>query len=65
MLAASLLSADLVDELIVFVSGKLIGAEGQPGVGPLGLSALVEAPAFDLVEVAPVGADVMQRWRRS
>ncbi len=65
MLAASLLSADLVDELIVFVAGKLIGAEGQPGVGPLGLSALAEAPAFDLVEVAPVGADVMQRWRRS
>lgn len=65
MLAASLLAADLVDELIVFAAGKLIGAEGQPGVGPLGISALAQAPAFELVDVQPVGADVMQRWRRA
>lgn len=64
MLAASLLAADLVDELIVFAAGKLIGAEGQPGVGPLGISALSQTPAFELVDVQAVGADVMQRWRR-
>ncbi|SMX24732.1 Riboflavin biosynthesis protein RibD [Boseongicola aestuarii] len=65
MLAASLLTADLVDELIVFTAGKLIGAEGQPGVGPLGISALSEAPAFELVGVNRVGADVMQHWHRA
>ncbi len=64
MLAASLLGAGLVDELIVFAAGKMIGAEGQPGVGPLGLSDLCTAPTFDLVEVTAVGQDVLQRWRR-
>lgn len=65
MLAASLLSADVVDELIVFNAGKLIGAEGQPGVGPLGISALSETPVFKLIRAIPVGADVMQHWRRA
>ena len=65
MLAASFLSAGLVDELIVFAAGKMIGAEGQPGVGPLGLSALAQAPTFELVEVTGVGGDVLQRWRRA
>ena len=64
MLAASLLTADLVDELVVFSAGKLIGAEGQPGVGPLGLSALSEAPYFELVSTENIGRDVMQLWRR-
>ena len=64
MLAASLLTADLVDELIVFSAGKLIGAEGQPGVGPLGLSALAEATRFDLIKTERIGQDVMQHWKR-
>ncbi|MBT8458667.1 MAG: bifunctional diaminohydroxyphosphoribosylaminopyrimidine deaminase/5-amino-6-(5-phosphoribosylamino)uracil reductase RibD [Boseongicola sp.] len=64
MLAASLLTAGLVDELIVFAGGKMIGAEGQPGVGPLGVSALSDTPTFTLAEVKPIGGDVMQRWRR-
>ena len=64
MLASSLLGADLVDELIVFTAGKLIGAEGQPGVGPLGISQLSQAPAFQLAGVSAVGPDIMQTWRR-
>ncbi|MCC5957466.1 MAG: bifunctional diaminohydroxyphosphoribosylaminopyrimidine deaminase/5-amino-6-(5-phosphoribosylamino)uracil reductase RibD [Natronohydrobacter sp.] len=63
-LAASLLRAGLVDELVVFSAGKMIGAEGRAGVGALGLEVLVHAPRFDLVDVRAVGADVMQRWRR-
>ena len=65
MLASSLLSAGLVDELIVFTAGKLIGAEGQPGVGPLGVSALADTPGFDLVDAMTVGGDIIQRWRKS
>jgi diaminohydroxyphosphoribosylaminopyrimidine deaminase/5-amino-6-(5-phosphoribosylamino)uracil reductase len=61
-LAASLLTAGLVDELIVFSAGLAIGAEGQPGVGVLGLSALAEAPRFHLAETRSIGADVMTRW---
>lgn len=64
-LAAALLRADLVDELIVFAAGKLIGAEGRAGVGPLVLSALAGAPSFDLVALRPVGRDVLQHWRRA
>jgi diaminohydroxyphosphoribosylaminopyrimidine deaminase/5-amino-6-(5-phosphoribosylamino)uracil reductase len=61
-LAASLLSAGLVDDLIVFSAGLIIGAEGQPGVGVMGLSRLADAGRFRLVETRTVGADVMTRW---
>ena len=63
-LAASLLQAGVVDELIVFSAGATLGAEGQPSVGALGISALADAPRFDLVEVRQIGNDVMQKWRR-
>lgn len=62
MLAASLLHAGLVDDLVLFSAGKLIGAEGQPAVGPLGLSALADAPRFELAETRALGGDVMQIW---
>lgn len=64
VLAAELLRARLVDELVVFSAGKLIGSDGRAGVGALGLAALVQAPQFELVEARAVGADVMQRWSR-
>ncbi|MEM7318926.1 MAG: bifunctional diaminohydroxyphosphoribosylaminopyrimidine deaminase/5-amino-6-(5-phosphoribosylamino)uracil reductase RibD [Pseudomonadota bacterium] len=64
-LAASLLEADLVDELVVFSAGLTIGAEGLPAVGAMGLERLEDAPRFNLVETRPVGGDVMQRWSRS
>lgn len=63
MLAASLLSARLVDELVTFTAGIGIGAEGQPMLGGLGLDRLSKAPRFELVEVRNIGADTMARWR--
>lgn len=63
-LAASLLRAGLVDELVVFSAGKVIGAEGRAGVGPLALGALSDAPGFALIETRVLGGDVMHRWRR-
>ncbi|MXQ07980.1 bifunctional diaminohydroxyphosphoribosylaminopyrimidine deaminase/5-amino-6-(5-phosphoribosylamino)uracil reductase RibD [Alphaproteobacteria bacterium GH1-50] len=63
-LAAALMTADLVDELQVFSAGKLIGAEGQPGMGALGLARLSEARAFDLAEVSALGGDIFHRWIR-
>lgn len=63
-LAASLLEADLVDELVGFTAGLVIGAEGLPAVGALGLGHLANAPRFDLVSAEPVGGDVLHRWRR-
>lgn len=63
-LAATLLAANLVDELIGFTAGLALGAEGQPSLGALGLARLREAPRFRLVETRAVGADVMHRWSR-
>ena len=64
-LAASLLSADLVDELVGFTAGLALGAEGRPGIGAMGVDRLSEAPRFVLDEVRAVGPDVMHRWRRA
>ena len=63
VLAASLLTHGLVDELVVISAGLTLGAEGQPAIGALGLSALADARRFDLVEERAVGGDVLQRWR--
>ncbi|WP_281984246.1 bifunctional diaminohydroxyphosphoribosylaminopyrimidine deaminase/5-amino-6-(5-phosphoribosylamino)uracil reductase RibD [Thalassorhabdomicrobium marinisediminis] len=63
-LAASLLNAGLVDELVGFTAGVLVGAEGTPSLGALGVERLSEAPRFQLAEVTPVGRDILHRWRR-
>lgn len=63
-IAASLLSADLVDELVGFTAGVVIGAEGLAGIGPMGLARLGAAPRFDLVETRAVGPDVLHHWVR-
>ncbi|QGX99030.1 bifunctional diaminohydroxyphosphoribosylaminopyrimidine deaminase/5-amino-6-(5-phosphoribosylamino)uracil reductase RibD [Roseovarius faecimaris] len=63
-LAASLLAADLVDELVGFTAGLAIGAEGLPSIGALGLAQLDEARRFTLVETRAIGGDVMHRWTR-
>lgn len=63
-LAASLLAADLVDELVVFSAGMAIGAEGFPGVGAMGVDRLAAAPRFALQSQERVGADVLTTWRR-
>lgn len=62
-IAASLLGAGLADRLALFTAGVAIGAEGQPGVGALGLGRLAEAPRLRLHRVERVGADVLSEWR--
>ncbi|WP_224815853.1 bifunctional diaminohydroxyphosphoribosylaminopyrimidine deaminase/5-amino-6-(5-phosphoribosylamino)uracil reductase RibD [Hasllibacter sp. MH4015] len=64
-LAASLLGADLVDDLSVFSGGAMLGAEGVPAIGALGIAALAEAPRFTLRGVERVGADALAHWRRN
>lgn len=63
-LAAALLSAGLVDELVTMTAGIVLGAEGQPAIGALGIPALAEAHRFDLIDARIAGADVLQRWQR-
>lgn len=63
-LAASLIEADLVDELVGFTAGVAIGAEGLPSIGALGLGHLSAAPRFTLARSTPLGGDVLHVWRR-
>jgi diaminohydroxyphosphoribosylaminopyrimidine deaminase/5-amino-6-(5-phosphoribosylamino)uracil reductase len=63
-LAASLLKADLVDEVVGYTAGLMIGADGVPGVAAMGLEKLANAPGFALIETRAVGGDVMHRWER-
>jgi len=63
-LAAALIRAGLVTEVVAYAAGKLIGAEGLAALGPLGLMRLDSAPSFHLAETARLGDDVMTRWTR-
>ena len=63
-IAASLLRADLVDDLVGFTAGVALGAEGLAGIGPMGVTRLGAAPRFDLVRTHAVGPDVMHHWQR-
>ena len=64
-LAASLLLADVVDHLVGFQAGVVIGAEGQPAIGALGFGKLSEAPRFSLKSTQVIGGDVIHTWQRA
>jgi len=63
-LAAALLAADLVDDLVGFTAGLAIGAEGLPGIGALGLADLSGAPRFTLCATRAIGPDIVHEWTR-
>lgn len=63
--AASMLQADLVDHLVGFSAGVVLGAEGLPGIAAMGVARLADAPRFDLVGTQAVGPDIMHHWARS
>jgi diaminohydroxyphosphoribosylaminopyrimidine deaminase/5-amino-6-(5-phosphoribosylamino)uracil reductase len=65
MVAASLLSAGLVDRLVVFTAGMAIGAEGTPSLAAMGVDRLSHAPRFALDQVLPLGGDILHSWRRT
>ncbi len=53
-LAAAFLSADLVDEVVVYVAPMLLGA-GRSAVGDLGIGTIADARHLDLTDVALLG----------
>jgi diaminohydroxyphosphoribosylaminopyrimidine deaminase/5-amino-6-(5-phosphoribosylamino)uracil reductase len=63
-LAAALIEADLVDEIVCYTAGVVLGDEAIPVVGGLEVEALQLAPRFRLLDVAPIGPDLRSRWRR-
>ncbi|MBZ4023422.1 riboflavin biosynthesis protein RibD [Rhodobacter sp. TJ_12] len=64
-LGASLMGAGLVDELIGFTAGVVLGGDARPGIGVLGLDRLADAPRYRLSDVQPIGGDMLARWQRS
>ncbi|MFD1880947.1 bifunctional diaminohydroxyphosphoribosylaminopyrimidine deaminase/5-amino-6-(5-phosphoribosylamino)uracil reductase RibD [Paracoccus pacificus] len=61
-LAASLLAAGLVDDLITYSAGLVLGAEGRAAVAALPLAPLSAMPRLRLRGVRRLGGDVMQLW---
>ena len=61
-LASGLLRAGLVDRLVWFHAPGVMGAEGWPSAGPLGVAALAAMPRFRRVATEAVGADVMSEF---
>ncbi|MCZ7618563.1 MAG: bifunctional diaminohydroxyphosphoribosylaminopyrimidine deaminase/5-amino-6-(5-phosphoribosylamino)uracil reductase RibD [Myxococcota bacterium] len=62
-LAAALWREGLVDELLWIAAPLLIGAEGRPAIGPLGVTALAAAPRFRVQRVRRLGADLLLEAR--
>ena len=63
ILAAGLLRAGVVDVLEVHAAGVMLGADGLPGLGPLGLGQLSLAPRFGLRRMWAAGGDVLSVWQ--
>ncbi len=63
-LAAALIEDDLVDEVVCYTAGLVLGAEAVPSIGSLEVAALQLAPRFRLLDAAPVGPDMRSHWRR-
>ncbi len=65
ILAASFVKSGLVDEIAWFVAPVLIGSEGLPALGPLGLSDLPGATRWKPVATERIGNDVLNTYVRS
>ncbi|WP_434802948.1 bifunctional diaminohydroxyphosphoribosylaminopyrimidine deaminase/5-amino-6-(5-phosphoribosylamino)uracil reductase RibD [Paracoccus albus] len=63
-LAAGLLSAGLVDDLLLYSAGMVLGAEGRPAIGGLDFGQLADAPRFALRRSLRLGDDLCQHWAR-
>jgi diaminohydroxyphosphoribosylaminopyrimidine deaminase/5-amino-6-(5-phosphoribosylamino)uracil reductase len=61
-LTAAFLRAGLVDEIVMHLAPKLLGA-GPSLVGDLGIGTIADALSLSIVEVTPLGGDVQLRLR--
>ncbi len=61
-LAASLISAKLVDRLEVFHAGLLLGASSTPALAALPAKSLAEFPRFTHIETKTLGNDTLTIW---
>ncbi len=64
-LAGALLAADLVDEVVTYTAGLVLGEDAVAAVGSMAVGALALAPRFRLADERRVGGDVRARWLRA
>ncbi|CAH1561302.1 bifunctional diaminohydroxyphosphoribosylaminopyrimidine deaminase/5-amino-6-(5-phosphoribosylamino)uracil reductase RibD [Vibrio rotiferianus] len=57
-LASSLIKANLVDELIVYLAPKLMGSDGRGFIGALGLTEMAQVIDLTITDVRMVGVDI-------
>jgi diaminohydroxyphosphoribosylaminopyrimidine deaminase/5-amino-6-(5-phosphoribosylamino)uracil reductase len=62
--AASLVSADLLDEVVLFRAPVVVGPDGVRALGGYALSAIERSPRYRQIETAVVGEDQMRRYLR-
>jgi diaminohydroxyphosphoribosylaminopyrimidine deaminase/5-amino-6-(5-phosphoribosylamino)uracil reductase len=62
--AASFLRCGLVDRLEWFRASVILGGEGRPCIGALGVRNLADAVRLRRITVEPVGEDIWERYER-
>ena len=62
--AASFLRCGLVDRLEWFRAPIVLGGEGRPAIGALGLRALADASRFTRIATESLGQDLWERYER-
>jgi diaminohydroxyphosphoribosylaminopyrimidine deaminase/5-amino-6-(5-phosphoribosylamino)uracil reductase len=63
-LSAALLAAGLVDEIVSYSAGLVLGDRSISAVGPLEIETLDHAPQFRLAGTDQIGPDLRARWLR-
>jgi diaminohydroxyphosphoribosylaminopyrimidine deaminase/5-amino-6-(5-phosphoribosylamino)uracil reductase len=63
--AAAFIAADLVDEVALLRSPKVIGADGIDALEGLPLTALTQASAFKAVASEALGGDTLETFERA
>lgn len=63
--AASLVSGDLLDEIVIYRAPVVVGADGVRALEGMALSAIERTPRYVTVETVDVGEDVMRRYVRA
>ncbi|MEP4380178.1 MAG: bifunctional diaminohydroxyphosphoribosylaminopyrimidine deaminase/5-amino-6-(5-phosphoribosylamino)uracil reductase RibD [Alphaproteobacteria bacterium] len=63
-LSTGLLRGDLVDRLLWFRAPSLIGGDGLPPFGDLGVGDVSEMPSFKSMSLTPVGDDTLEIFAR-
>ncbi len=57
-LACSLIKANLVDELIIYLAPKLMGSDGRGLIGVLGLTEMAQVIDLEITDIRMVGVDI-------